>query len=237
MTRMEELLQLLLDKYQDDWWLNDLKIVIENEEDYLLDKLNIYSDALEVLDIESWVVIRDKVVIAFKQSTKRRGKQTFFNLLNEVLAYEYLTESKYQNVSLLREHGIEKTPDIKFFNNETECYCEVKTIGVSEEELDRIEKMESFNDSIYFELGNGFIRKLSSTIEYAIDQLYPDTPHNIIYIIIKFDDFLNSYYETYKHQISEYLITMYPDNQVLIRAGLEKHFIHHHLPATSSQNK
>ncbi|MEW8646559.1 MAG: hypothetical protein AB2563_10700 [Candidatus Thiodiazotropha endolucinida] len=237
MTRMEEILQLLIDEYQDDWWLNDLKIVIENDEDFLLDQLNIYSEALKILDIESWVVIRDKVVIAFKQNTKRRGKQAFFNLLNEVLAYEHLIEANYQDVSLLSENGNKKTPDLKFFKNKTECYCEVKTIGVSEEELDRTENMESFNDSIYSKLGNGFFNKLSSTIEHAIDQLYPDTPHNIIYIIIKFDDFFNSYYETYKHQISEYLITMYPDNQILIRAGLEKHFIHHHLPATSSQNK
>ncbi|MCU7863659.1 MAG: hypothetical protein KZQ92_06745 [Candidatus Thiodiazotropha sp. (ex Lucinoma borealis)] len=237
MTRMEEILELLVEKYLDDWWLNDLKIVIKNEEDFLLDQLNIYSNALEVLDIESWVVIREKVVIAFKQNTKRRGKQQFFNLLNEVLAYEYLIEANYQSVTLLRENGIEKTPDIKFFKNETECYCEVKTIGNSEEELDRTENMESFNDSTYSKLGDGFFKKLSSTLDFAIDQLYSDTPHNIIYVIVKFDDFVGPYYETYKQQVSEFLIAMYPNTQVLIRAGLENRFIHHHMLTAATQNQ
>ena len=134
----------------DDWWITALNVIRDNEDDIFSDQLKIYSDSLDLLDEESWEIIRDKAATSFSQTIKRRGKQPFFNLLNEALAYEYLVEANCENVSLVKEHGKGKVPDIRFSKDGSDYYCEVKTIGTSEEELDRAEKEEIFDNLSIF---------------------------------------------------------------------------------------
>lgn len=230
MSRLEALLKIVSTQYPDDWWITAFKVMLDNGDGILLDQLKIYSRPLDLLDEESWKVIRDKATTSFRQNIRRRGKQSFFNLLNETLAYEYLVESNYENVSLLKEHGKVKVPDVKFSKDGSDYYCEVKTIGVSEEELDRAGKEDCYDSSVYSELGERFFDKLSSVVNTAIEQINTESPENVIYIILNFDDFVGFYHETYKTQLENFLQEKFPYNQIYLRAGLFKRFVHHHLP-------
>ena len=71
------------------------------------------------------------------------------------------------NVRLLIESQEQKTPDISFHCNEHSLFCEVKTISVSEAELDRYDSDDLVCNSVYSSLGEGFFEKLSSTIDRA----------------------------------------------------------------------
>jgi hypothetical protein len=87
------------------------------------------------------------------------------------LAYDYLVEQGFGNVRLLRAALKKKTPDISYESDGGVRYCEVKTIGVSDEELARKRSGEPFDGSIYSEFSQQFLGKLGSTIQAADAQI------------------------------------------------------------------
>jgi len=89
-----------------------------------------YSLALNCLDEKSWERLKRKAEEMFKENRSRRGKQAFFNILNETFAYQYLITLGNTNVTLLSERKKHKTPDISY-GSEVIQYCEVKTIIIS----------------------------------------------------------------------------------------------------------
>ncbi|WP_316674927.1 hypothetical protein [uncultured Tolumonas sp.] len=223
MTFLSELIKSIEDENPDDWWINSRKESIKLFPE-LENELNVHEKALEVMDNDSKKIMFEKAKLAFSSNHNSRGKHQFFDTLNEALAYEYLINTGFHNVHLLQEVKKHKMPDIKFTCNGIDYFCEVKTIGASDNELKLQQTSEVFNSSIYKELNENFFNKLQNTISIASDQISKHSENGIIYIIINFDDFTLTHYETYQEQISKYLTKTFPSLSITLRIGIDKHY-------------
>lgn len=159
-----------------------------------------YDRAMRMLDTSSWIELKTKAVRHFLDHRKGQLKQGFFNQLNEVFAYELLARRGCTDVQILQEKG-KTIPDIGFKFNGVPAHCEVKTIGISEEQLARWEKIQAFSGSIYSQLSDGFLKKLTNTLTSAQSQISSQGTTGLIYLIVLFDDFTLMYYERYREQI------------------------------------
>ncbi len=218
MIRFNELIRELEEIYPDDWWLKAFNSEAAQDEVFVR-KFDVYRNSLSELDPESWEILKSKSILAFKQTIGRRGKNQFFNLLNESLAYQYLKNMTFTEVSMIKESNA-KTPDLSFQLNEETQYCEVKTINVSEEQLDLYDdetiQISSFD---YSKLTDQFFSKLSSTIESAYTQFSFPSDKNIVYIVIKFDDFSRLNTQNYIDSISKFLRSKFKKQSIFIRFG------------------
>lgn len=219
MPGFNELIEELGKKYPDDWWVkSNLQTKLFFPDPF--PEIEVYEAALHALDLESWVILSKKAHEAFREKRNTRGKSQFFSLLNEALAYEYLVKEGYSNIRLIADSKKKKTPDISCKLNGKEHCCEVKTINISTEEINRISSGEVFDASIYQNLSKGFIDKLIYTINSAVVQITSYSSYGLVYVIINFDDFTLSYYHDYDRQISEILSSQFKGVDIVIRIGV-----------------
>lgn len=177
-----------------------------------------YERALSYLDQESWAELSRKAIAHFRDHREGQLKQGFFNQLNDAFAYQFLSRRGCSRVSILRE-GQNPTPDIEFFIGETRHYCEVKTIGISQEEINRRGAESLFDGSVYQELSPAFLRKLDSTLLMAHSQVTSQGTTGLVFVIAQFDDFTMAHYERYHEQLVDFLRTHeIPD--VYVKVGL-----------------
>jgi hypothetical protein len=221
MPRFYELVGELEKRFPTDWW-----IVSRRESARILDEnsfpqIAIYDRALCALDDDSWTILSERAIEVFSEPKRDRGKSQFFNLLNEALAYEYLILNGFNSVRLLRANSKNKSPDICCSRDFETRYCEVKTIGVSGEELARIRSEEVFSSAVYSLLGHQFFEKLRSTICAAKEQMDAVKGNGIVYLIVHFDDFALDHYDTYKNQITEFLALDFPGQEVVVRVNID----------------
>lgn len=177
-----------------------------------------YDRALSYLDPDSWKILSEKAVEHFTDHRKGQLKQGFFNQLNEAFAYQFLTRRGYKEVSLLREDGSKK-PDITYIDGATRHYCEVKSIGISDDELNRIAAEVIFDTSIYQTLSEKFLKKLDDALYKAHAQISSQGCPGLVFIAAKFDDFTLSHYDNYRKQISSFL-NAHDVPEVFIKIGL-----------------
>lgn len=220
MPRFHELVEELEKQFPTDWWIasrrESARILDENS----FPQIAIYERALCALDDDSWAILSEKVREVFSERRNDRGKHQFFNLLNEALAYEHLILEGFNSVRLLQANSKNKSPDLCYRTDSETRYCEVKTIGVSEEELARRKSEEAFSSSVYSSLNHKFFAKLCSTISTAKKQIEAVKGNGSVYLIIHFDDFVLDHYETYKIQITEFLALAFPKQEVIVRANI-----------------
>ena len=190
------------------------------DDETLSPKIEQYEEVLSVLSDKSWRLIELKTIESFKQNIKRRGKQPFFNHLNEALAYKFLKDCGFEKIEFIEETNKEKSPDIEFYDDGIKYYCEVKTIGESEHQFDIYEKEGQDNGDSYEKLGKLFFYKLGSTLYNAIEQMPTSSSKNIVFVVIHFDDLAVIYRNKYKAQIQDFLEKYYPDISVHIRANI-----------------
>ncbi|WP_223460403.1 hypothetical protein [Pseudomonas sp. A-R-26] len=227
MPGFNELIEEIEKKHPNDWWIKSRR---ETESLFpdSFPQVHVYENALRILDSDSWLVLSEKAQKVFPGSRELRGKHQFFDLLNEALAYEYLVAQELCNIRLLRTVKNQKSPDISYEANCVPCYCEVKTINVSQDEIDKTVAGKSFDSSIYHELTPQFLNKLYLTIQAAVAQIKSLAPSGLVYVIVHFDDFTLDHYETYQRQISELLACSFPAHEVVVRVGvLGTHYIRH----------
>ena len=176
MPRFNQLVEELEECFPADWWLasrrESSRILDENS----FPQIAVYDRALCALDDTSWAILSERAREVFSGPKGDRGKSQFFNLLNEALAYEYLMLKGFNSVRLLRANSKNKSPDICCRGDSEIRYCEVKTIGVSDEELARTKAEDVFSSAIYSSLSHKFFAKLCSTIRAAKEQLMWKTP-------------------------------------------------------------
>lgn len=92
-----------------------------------------YDDALRLLDSDSWNILKGKAIAHFRDHRRGQHKQGFFNQLNEAFAYRHLVRQGFTAVRMLPEEG-RRVPDIRYRDGRYVKHCEVKTIGISDEE-------------------------------------------------------------------------------------------------------
>ncbi len=160
-----------------------------------------YDRAFQCLDPESWQELSKKAVCHFLHHRNGQLKQGFFNQLNEAFAYRFLVRRGYTGVRILPETG-QRQPDLIFWNRCRHDYCEVKTIGISDQEISRRSTPQVCDGSIYYDLTPEFLKKLDSTMTNALNQIRSQNASGLVYLIVNFDDFTLGYYERYRRQLS-----------------------------------
>ena len=177
-----------------------------------------YERALSILDAESWAVLQAKALAHFTDHRLGQRKQGFFNQLNEAFAYQYLVRRGYKHVRIVRESG-KTQPDIEFLNGREKRFCEVKTIGISDEVIARRAKVQVTSSSIYQKLSGGFLSKLQSTLDSADCQIKARRGKGLIYLVVHLDDFTLDYYDRYRKQISACLES-HTAESIYVKVGL-----------------
>lgn len=229
MTRMQRLVSNLKAIDSKDWWI---KGIFENPVE--TEQFNVicerYNNALSLFDNQSLGLLTEKAIEKFKANKHKglRGKHQLFDILNEALAYEYLVSKGYTAVSVLEENE-KTTPDLMYIEDGFKCFCEVKTINKSDDELNTHHKKE---DEVYGKekaydaheqyekLNENFICKLSKTLKRAINQ-FPENAHDhLIFLVIHFDDSMLAYIDNYETQIKELLHQKFPLSKIYIRTGV-----------------
>lgn len=217
MRRMLELVNMVIETHPNDGFfdtLNEgLRISSQIRANY-----KAYDRALSYLDPESWNVLSKKAIEHFRNHRTGQLKQGFFNQLNEAFAYQFLIRQGYEGVSVLPENGA-TIPDLTYIDKGIRHYCEVKTIGVSKEELDRRAAEESFDCSIYQELSEGFLNKLDCDLRQAHRQISSQSGLGLVFVIANFDDFTLLHYDRYQEQIAQFL-SSHEVEDVFIKIGL-----------------
>lgn len=216
MRRIRELVTLIRASYPRDRFIAnfDQKLSIpEFGSDY-----RAYERALSFLDRESWMELQAKALRHFLDHRPGQLKQGFFNQLNDAFAYRHLVRRGYRNVRVLREDGTTQ-PDLEYFDGDEKLFCEVKTLGVSDEEIARRLSPKRFRSSIYYELDEGFLRKLRNTLDVAQRQINARGANGMIYLFLIFDDFTGEHYYTYRKQVHA-CVHMHKAKNVYVKIGL-----------------
>ena len=160
-----------------------------------------YADAFRLLDSESWAILKDKSIAHFLDHRPGQLKQGFFNQLNEAFAYRHLVRLGFTRVRVLKELG-RRTPDIQYFNGGRPRFCEVKTISISDEEIARRGSGKAFSN-VYLRLSDPFLKKFTSTVNLAREQIAAAGEGGLVYVIILWDDIALDNYRTYREQLKK----------------------------------
>jgi hypothetical protein len=129
-----------------------------------------YDDALRLLDSTSWKILKAKAIAHFRDHRRGQHKQGFFNQLNEAFAYRHLVRQGFTAVRMVPEQG-RRVPDIRYRDGRHIKHCEVKAIGISDEEISRRESFNKAFNNVYCRLEEGFFKKLASDIGNAKAQI------------------------------------------------------------------
>lgn len=216
MSRFQELVALIRAKHPcDSFFANyDQKLTLPQ----LGDDYRAYERALHFLDLESWTELRTKALNHFMDHRQGQLKQGFFNQLNDVFAYRHLVRRGYGHVRVLRESG-KTQPDLEYFDRSERLFCEVKTLGVSNEEIARRDVPQRFRSSIYYELNENFLCKLRSTLDVAQSQVGANRGSGMVYLVMLFDDFTLEHYDKYRKQVQS-CIQAHTAKNVYVKIGL-----------------
>ena len=176
-----------------------------------------YQDALRVLDEESWQVLKDKTVRHYRDHRRGQLKQGFFNQLNEAFAYRWLVRQGFSGVRMVPENN-RRTADIEFREDGHRRHCEVKTIGLSDDEINRRQERR-YDGARYEQLGQGLLNQLSDAVRKARAQIGAHNSDGWVYIVLIWDDMALDYYQRHRRTIIAHCRSKGLDN-VYIKVGL-----------------
>ena len=139
-----------------------------------------YERAFASLDRDSRQTLRAKAIAHFTDHRTGQRKQGFFNQLNDAFAYRHLVRQGYNDVRVLPE-GTTTQPDIQYTASGELKFCEVKTIGISDELIARRATPKVVSSAIYHQLQTGFLSKLQSTLSAASRQIAAKNANGLVY--------------------------------------------------------
>ncbi|MGB9026140.1 MAG: hypothetical protein WCC40_09290 [Rhodomicrobium sp.] len=164
---------------------------------------------LQGLNAEAWEFLKGEARPHLKAPHPKRRWQQLFDKLNEAKGYHYLVSMGCENVKFIpraKTRGVE-TPDVKGLLDAATILCEVKTINVSDDEINRF--AARLVGKITLHLAKGFFDKLGNDIRKAAAQLsaFDDgsAARRIVYVVFNFDDRLHEYADEYQRQIEAYI--------------------------------
>lgn len=163
---------------------------------------------LQGLDLTAWAALKAKLTPLPKKH-KKRVLQPLYDTLNEAKGYDYLVGTGYANVHFIPESAIkgQKTPDLGADAQGHKVLCDVKTINISDKEIDR--RRSGGVGTSTDQLGSGFLGKLKSDLERAKAQMLAYDPEctvrKIAYVVVNYDDGLHEYADRYWLQITHFM--------------------------------
>jgi len=198
MTRMLDIINDVRQKFPTDTFFNEFEL------QYNIDPLfrewhSSYENVLAQLDDTSWTILKNKAIRHYKDHRSGQLKTGFYSQLNETFAYCYLLDQGYQNVEFLIEDGIKK-PDIKYSNSGEIYFCEVKSIGISEDEINGRASGKA-RCLPYANLSERFMRKLRDDIAKAQRQILSIGVNGLVFVYIQTDDASGVYVSRYRDQL------------------------------------
>jgi hypothetical protein len=176
-----------------------------------------YDRALVELDSLSFEELSRKAIAHFRDHRPGQLKQGFFHQMNEAFAYRHLVRLGYTDITVLKE-GKATQPDLAYKNGSQQLFCEVKTIGISEDEIGRRGSNCAFTAN-YHCLSEGFFNKLDHDLRLAQGQIHARGQDGLVYVVVTFDDFTMTYYPQHRQQLREFLRSHTVKN-VYIKAGI-----------------
>lgn len=218
LPRFYELKDLLGDTSDPDAYFHNFEERLSNGD--WLKKFADREKKLETLDPDAWHSLKSKVFSYLDQRDSRgRGWQQLFDILGEASAYNYLKDSVgCSNVWFIPESK-HKTPELEGVVNGARVLCEVKTINISDVEVQarhsppEVRKAQS-------QLDEGFLRKVDCDIAIAKRQLETYDPtqsaRHLVYLNMCFDDWVGHYWEDYREQIQQHLSKHRPSVDVVM---------------------
>ena len=171
-----------------------------------------------MLDEASWKTLRQKATMHFNDHRQGQIKQGFFNQLNEAFAYQLLHRLGHQDIRFVDELPHHETPDLSYRANGTLRHCEVKSIGISEDEIERRTGAQAWKRP-YASLNVEFFNQLDCNIGRAEAQIASAGTCGLVFIIVTFDDFTGTYYSTYRRQIEQHL-QRHEAKDVFVKVGI-----------------
>ena len=229
MSRLSEFFDELRGLYPNDWYWKELDVA-KTVLPQVKSILRTYERAINVLDQRSWDFIRGEAIKKFSINTEGRGKLSFFNQLNEAFAYRYLIQKGRENVVFMPRKKKKMTPDLSFQKNSETYFCEVKTVGITNAEIELFNLKKSFDShQRYAELVPFHFERIRCHLTRALEQI---KVHGVgfIYLIVNFDDYTLRYYDGHKKQILRYLAQTFPDTEVYVKVGIQSRKRIHHVP-------
>ncbi len=163
---------------------------------------------LQGLDAKAWEFMKIETWPLLKARDQKRGWQQLFDRLNEAKGYNHLVNIGCKNVEFIPRAKIDsvEAPDIKGLLNGATTLCEVKTINMSEIEIQRFAR-RGVGETLQ-NLEEGFFNKLAKDLKKASSQLLAfdsSAAHRIVYVVCNFDDRLHEYADDYQRQIEAYI--------------------------------
>jgi len=216
MRRIREIVASVRSLYPDDDFFNNFEEKCRTIPTVLRNYCA-YERALAMLDYESWIILKNKALQHYLNHREGQKKQGFFHQLNESFAYRHLVNQGFHNVRFLKEER-KRTPDIVYTDQGVSAYCEVKTLGISKDEIERRNAIACYDGSVYFGLSDGFVNKFRNAVSDAVQQIRSLGTEGMVYVVVVFDDFTLCHYENYRKQ----LIRLSRDNadNLFIKIGL-----------------
>jgi hypothetical protein len=196
MKRFDELVALVR---ADDHFFKNYETAMVGSPEYK--HFHSYNEAFMLLDDESWNILKLKAIQHFPDEREGQRKQSFFNHLNEAFAYRYLREKGFDEVRFMKEG--KKGPDISYVNRGMK-YCEVKTIGLSEDEIGRRSSPHFYDGKVHMRLDDKFLNILRKVIDAARLQIYAVEGRGIAFVLVRFDDVTEDYIHTYRAQLTQF---------------------------------
>jgi len=217
MKRIHELIKEVRHAHPKDTFFQNFERVLESCESTRA-QYKSYNNVLCVLDEASWQKLKEKAIEHYLNYRNGQLKQGFFNQLNEAFAYAFLVRRGYSNICFVPEDGTPR-PDLSYQDRGRQCYCEVKTMGLSNDEIKLRTVAHPVAYSAYRQLSEGFLNKLGDHLCHAQEQIASQGSDGLVYVVMRFDDFTLTNYPTYRKQLVNFL-REYPEQEIFLRMGI-----------------
>lgn len=166
--------------------------------------------AFQRLASEAWEFLKQEVKpYVSKRNDNGRAFQQFVSALNMVPAYNFLLDEGCTDIHFIprsKKDGIE-SPDIEARLGNQRVICEVKTLGISEDEA--LRRKNGGVGSTTATLEDGFLNKLHGHLLKAKSQTQTYDAgagvRHIAFMVCDFDDCFGEYKSNYYRQIDQHL--------------------------------
>lgn len=209
MPRVYELQDLIDDRSAPDAYFQEFDASLRDESEKRKTWLA-RERTFQRLDEEAWKFLKNEAQpYLTKPDSKGRGYQQLISMLNQAWAYEYLLDVGCRGVAFIPSGIVngQETPDLEGELGERRVLCEVKTLGISDDEAAR--RKAKGAGSTVAKLEFGFLNKLTCALLKAASQMksYDASTdiRRIAFVAIDFDDFLGEYKENYYAHIDCHL--------------------------------
>ena len=150
------------------------------------------AESLNRLDEESWNYLKGQCKPLLSKVSEDRGWTPLFDRFNEAIGYGYLLDSGCSSVKFITRSAKNghQTPDLEASDGTSECICEVKTINISDAEIERRKNIEV--KEVAYVLSDGLKSKLDDDAKKATSQLKAyqeaENKNKIAFFVICLDD-------------------------------------------------